>query len=61
MDARRSRESPEASVKTSSEAAQGRIRYWWQARPMTGLLAGWLAIALVGWRLWSGLNGHHHA
>ncbi|WP_165189074.1 hypothetical protein [Caulobacter soli] len=48
-------------MKTSSEAAQGRIRYWWQARPMTGLLAGWLAIALVGWRLWSGLNGHHHA
>jgi hypothetical protein len=47
------------NVKASSRAAGGRIRYWWQARPMIGLLAGWIAIALVGWRVWIVLNGHH--
>jgi hypothetical protein len=26
---------------------------------MVGLLAGWIAIALVGWRVWAALNGHH--
>jgi hypothetical protein len=45
-------------VRGSSRATAGRWRYWWQTRPLTGLLAGWLAIALVGWRVWSALNGH---
>jgi hypothetical protein len=35
----------------------GRVRYWWQARPMTGLLVGWAAIAIIGWRIWIGLHG----
>lgn len=46
-------------MSASSRAAVGRIRYWWQARPMIGLLVGWVAIALVGWRVWSALNGRH--
>jgi hypothetical protein len=46
-------------VKTSSGAALGRIRYWWQAYPMAGLTVGWIAIAAVVWRLWT-LLGHHH-
>lgn len=36
----------------------GRIRYWWQARPMAGLTVGWITIALVGWRVWTAFNGH---
>jgi hypothetical protein len=43
----------EFAVKASSRAAVGRIRYWWQARPMAGLLVGWIAIALIGWRVWA--------
>jgi hypothetical protein len=46
------------SVKTSSRAAVGRIRYWWQAHPMVGLAAGWIAITLIAWRVWTALNGH---
>ena len=45
-------------MKASSEAAGGRVRYWWQARPMTGLTVGWAAIALVGWRIWAAVRGH---
>ena len=55
------RERQEFSVRPSSEPALGRIRHWWQARPMAGLAAGWIAIALVGWRVWSVLNSHHPA
>ncbi len=47
----------ERRVRTSSET--GRIRYWWQARPMAGLLAGWIAIGLIGWRVWAALSGQH--
>ncbi len=47
------------NVSASSKTAIGRIRYWWQARPMVGLLAGWIVIALIGWRVWSALNGRH--
>jgi len=25
---------------------------------MAGLLAGWVVISLVGWRIWSALNAH---
>jgi len=25
---------------------------------MIGLLVGWITIALIGWRVWSLLNGH---
>jgi hypothetical protein len=46
-------------VGTSSRTTDRHRRHWWQARPMIGLLAGWLAIALIGWRVWSALNGHH--
>jgi predicted negative regulator of RcsB-dependent stress response len=45
-------------VRSSSRADVGRIRYWWQAHPMVGLLAGWIAITLIAWRVWSALNGH---
>jgi hypothetical protein len=44
-------------VRISSGAAVVRIRYWWQAHPMAGLLAGWVAIALIGWRVWAALHG----
>ena len=43
-------------VKTSSRAALGRVRYWWQNHPMAGLTAGWIAIGLVGWRVWIAFN-----
>ncbi|MBO9710640.1 MAG: hypothetical protein J7521_20755 [Caulobacter sp.] len=46
-------------MSASSKTVGGRIRYWWQAHPMVGLAAGWIAIALVGWRVWSALSGHH--
>jgi len=46
-------------VKLSTGAAVVRIRYWWQAHPMAGLLAGWIAIALIGWRVWAALHGRH--
>jgi hypothetical protein len=45
-------------VKTSSGAALGRGRYWWQAHPMASLIAGWAVIALIGWRAWTAFNGH---
>jgi hypothetical protein len=45
-------------VRASSRTAVGRIRYWWQAHPMVGLAAGWIAITLIGWRVWAALNGH---
>ena len=45
-------------MRTTSRASLGHIRYWWQAHPMTGLLVGWIAIALIGWRVWSALNSH---
>jgi len=44
-------------METSSEIALGRVRYWWQIRPMTGLIAGWLVIALIAWRVWAALSG----
>jgi hypothetical protein len=46
-------------VKTSSRAALGRGRYWWQSHPMAGLTAGWVAIALVGLWVWSAFNVGH--
>jgi hypothetical protein len=45
-------------MKPSPGTAHGGIRYWWQTRPIAGLMAGWVAIALVGWRVWAVLNGH---
>ena len=41
------------------EATLGRIRYWWQTRPMAGLTVGWIAIGLIGWRVWIAVFGHH--
>jgi predicted negative regulator of RcsB-dependent stress response len=42
----------------TSEAALGRIRYWWQTRPMAGLTVGWIVIILIGWRVWAAVFGH---
>jgi hypothetical protein len=46
-------------VRASSGAAARRGRYWWQAYPMAGLTVGWIAIALIGWRVWTAFNSHH--
>lgn len=43
-------------VRPSPEAALSHVRYWWQTRPMAGLTVGWIAIALVGWRVWEAFN-----
>jgi hypothetical protein len=51
------RVSRERKVQTSSGG--GRVRHWWQARPMAGLIVGWVAICVIGWRVWAILFGHH--
>ena len=30
---------------------------WWQARPLIGLMVGWLTIGLLAWKAWSTLVG----
>ncbi len=49
----------ERTVTVSSGAAFGRVRYWWQTRPLIGLTVGWIVIALVAWRVWAALFHHH--
>lgn len=44
-------------MRTSSGMVFGRVRYWWQTRPMAGLTVGWIAIALVAWRVWTLVAG----
>jgi hypothetical protein len=30
---------------------------WWQARPLAGLVVGWLAIGVLVWQFWTAFNG----